>query len=368
MLRVRRRVHSASTTVVVVAAAIAAVAMASSMLFGSAEARSLTTTWFNVGDSNAEPVATTTAFYASIDGSCDESTAATAATATSKVIVMWHGMGDVGSEDGSMGTLARAAREATGACVRSLMFGSGSSGSDRLSGYIGNVNAQVDAACVLLRNDALIRRVGGFHAVGFSQGGQFIRAVVQRCGVELGAKTLITLGAQHMGVDSLPGCGSNAPTMACRAMNRVASDASASFWLRKHVVQAQYFRQTKDHSSYQRYLETNVFLPEINNEGQANDNPVYRKALSSLERFVMFRFENDDMVYPSESSWFGSRVIGGANRSIIVPYDHNEVIYSSLGLDALDANGRIETHLIPGARHMQFTLEWFKQTMNQYVV
>jgi len=267
-----------------------------------------------------------------------------------------------------MGTLARAAREATGACVRSLMFGSGSSGSDRLSGYIGNVNAQVDAACVLLRNDALIRRVGGFHAVGFSQGGQFIRAVVQRCGVELGAKTLITLGAQHMGVDSLPGCGSNAPTMACRAMNRVASDASASFWLRKHVVQAQYFRQTKDHSSYQRYLETNVFLPEINNEGQANDNPVYRKALSSLERFVMFRFENDDMVYPSESSWFGSRVIGGANRSIIVPYDHNEVIYSSLGLDALDANGRIETHLIPGARHMQFTLEWFKQTMNQYVV
>jgi palmitoyl-protein thioesterase len=148
-------------------------------------------------------------------------------------------------------------------------------------------------------------------------------------------------------------------------LNYLATELSAAAWFRTHIVQAQYFRQTSSHAAYQRYLETNPFLPKINNEGQANDTPLYREALMRLERFVMFKFENDDMVYPSASSWFGSRVVGGKNRSVIVPYDENEVIYQPLGLDVLDADGRLETRLIPGARHMQFSLEWFAREVVQ---
>lgn len=49
---------------------------------------------------------------------------------------------------------------------------------------------------------------GGYNAVGFSQGGQFLRALVERCQHKAGPKaaTLVTLGAQHMGVQNAPGC------------------------------------------------------------------------------------------------------------------------------------------------------------------
>jgi len=297
-------------------------------------------------------------------GNCD---------APAHVVVFWHGMGDYGADRNSMGVLQRAALDALGeenACVKSLTFGSSAS-LDRWAGYVGRVNDQVDAVCALLAADGAVRHAQGYHGYGFSQGGQFLRAVVERCGSRVRAKTLVTFGAQHMGVESVPGCGDDgdgdAPTIACRWLNRAASSASAMEWARWNVVQAQYFRDTRTHASYQRYLETNIFLPEINNEGQANENVEYRNALISLEKFVCIMFENDDMVFPKESSWFGSHVIGGSVNQTIVPYDQNESIYASLGLDALDADGRLEFILVPDARHLEFTLDWFRGIVKKYV-
>ena len=37
----------------------------------------------------------------------------------------------------------------------------------------------------------------GYHAIGFSQEGQFLCAVVQKC--PLGMKTLVSFGGQHQG-------------------------------------------------------------------------------------------------------------------------------------------------------------------------
>ena len=45
----------------------------------------------------------------------------------------------------------------------------------------------------------------GYHAVGFSQGGQFLRAVAQRC-PNPPMKNLITMGGQHEGVYGIPNC------------------------------------------------------------------------------------------------------------------------------------------------------------------
>jgi palmitoyl-protein thioesterase len=48
---------------------------------------------------------------------------------------------------------------------------------------------------------------GGYVGIGFSQGGQFMRALVQRC-QHAGprARALISVGGQHQGVATLPGC------------------------------------------------------------------------------------------------------------------------------------------------------------------
>lgn len=67
------------------------------------------------------------------------------------------------------------------------------------------------------------------------------------------------------------------------------------------VVQAQYF---KDPREMPQYLAHNPFLPDINNE-RPNKTALYATNLASLQRLVLFQFEDDVVVVPKESSWFG---------------------------------------------------------------
>lgn len=52
------------------------------------------------------------------------------------------------------------------------------------------------------------------------------------------------------------------------------------------------------------YKAHNVFLADINNDRDTK-NPLYKKNLSTLEKFVLFRFEHDTTVVPRDSAWFG---------------------------------------------------------------
>ena len=56
---------------------------------------------------------------------------------------------------------------------------------------------QIVDACIQITNDKNLQN--GFNAIGFSQGSQFLRALVQRC-PEAKVKNLITLGGQHQGM------------------------------------------------------------------------------------------------------------------------------------------------------------------------
>jgi palmitoyl-protein thioesterase len=67
-----------------------------------------------------------------------------------------------------------------GVPVFSINSGGGSAFSDFASGFVGNANNEVAKACAYLREQQELKH--GFNFIGFSQGGQFARAVVQRCG------------------------------------------------------------------------------------------------------------------------------------------------------------------------------------------
>ena len=51
------------------------------------------------------------------------------------------------------------------------------------------------------------------------------------------------------------------------------------------------------------YRAHNIFLADINNDRDTK-NPLYKDNLSTLEKFVMFRFEHDTTVVPRDSAWF----------------------------------------------------------------
>lgn len=70
-----------------------------------------------------------------------------------------------------------------------------------------NVNNQITNVCKQLQADPKLQK--GYHGMGFSQGGQFLRAVAQRC-PNPPMLNLVSVGGQHQGVYGFPHCpGSN---------------------------------------------------------------------------------------------------------------------------------------------------------------
>lgn len=87
-------------------------------------------------------------------------------------VVMWHGMGDTCCFFFSLGKMKRMLEaEIPGVYVKSLRIGKNLI-EDYESGYFVHPTKQIKNACDQIKNDKELR--DGFHAVGFSQGGQFL--------------------------------------------------------------------------------------------------------------------------------------------------------------------------------------------------
>lgn len=87
-------------------------------------------------------------------------------------IVMWHGMGDSCCFSFSLGKMKKMLEaEIPGVYVKSLKIGK-TMIEDYESGYLVHPNKQIKNACSQIKADPQLQ--DGFHAVGFSQGGQFL--------------------------------------------------------------------------------------------------------------------------------------------------------------------------------------------------
>jgi palmitoyl-protein thioesterase len=326
-------------------------------------------------------------------------------------VVLWHGMGDSCCSPHSLGAVAAAIKEelGPGAHVLSLSPGGApaSPAADVAAGFFGRVDSQVAAACGAIAADARIRAAGAYNAVGFSQGGQFLRAVAQRCGGNEGRsgeggqqaaaasqrqpalRRLVTLGAQHQGVASLPLCPlpRNATAHAwslCAAAAALAALGADAPGVRTHLVQAQYW---KDPAHLAAYRRLNAFLADINNEHACDappptggeekageeekaggdpaglptrcPNPAYAPALAALDRLVLVRFARDATVVPRDSAWFSDVAVGTDGGVRAVPLRETALFKEDwIGLARLDARGGLWFEEAPGG-HMQFSIRWF---------
>lgn len=78
-------------------------------------------------------------------------------------------------------------------------------------------------------------------------------------------------------------------------------------WMQEDFVQAEYWHDPLDEDTYRK---KSIFLADINNALTINE--LYRTNLKRLKNFVMVRFNNDTMVNPVESEWFGFYTPGQA--------------------------------------------------------
>jgi len=264
-------------------------------------------------------------------------------------VVLWHGMGDTCCDPLSMGYIKRIIEEQIpGIYVKSLMIGNNII-EDELNGFFMNVNHQIPFAQNEILNDTEL--LYGFNAIGFSQGGQFLRAYVERFN-NPPVYNLISIGGQHQGVFGFPRCPGDNETI-CEIVRRMLNLGAYVPIVQDHLVQAEYWQ---DPLNEDEYLRDSVFLPDINNN-LAVQNETYKKNLMSVANFVMVQFLNDTMVQPKESEWFGFYT-PGQDKEVQTLQETPLYQEDWLGLQAMNDNGQL-TFLATIGDHLQFTKEWF---------
>ena len=293
-----------------------------------------------------------------------------------------------------------------GVFIHSIMIGR-SPEDDRKRSLIDNMNRQIEEVCDQLSR--VPELADGFHAIGLSQGGQFLRAYVERCNRPR-VKKLITLGSQHQGVMALPGCVENessrgalgieeaeaqaesevtqmnffqyvrartvgkgslvddGKTFLAQLFALFKSDENCGWWkrllklgvyspfVRSQVVQAQYF---KDPANLSAYFQHNQFLIDINNDtpDETKRNATYVENMRQLDGFYMYIFEGDTVVVPKESGWFALH----DPKDSKIKYLKDLSIYREdrLGLKGLDESGRLYFRMLPG-EHLKLSNEFIR--------
>ncbi|EGG10454.1 putative palmitoyl-protein thioesterase precursor [Melampsora larici-populina 98AG31] len=282
---------------------------------------------------------------------------------TNTPVVIWHGLGD-SYKNPEFDRLSESITERYPGTSVYLIHLAERPDEDQKATWFGSANAEVEYVCQEL--NTIDELVGGFDGIGFSQGGQLLRAYVERCN-QPHVRNLITLGAQHMGVSEYPPC-RGFFDVGCQIVKRLISTGSVySSYAQEHILPAQYFRDQRDLGPY---FEHNDFLRDINNELAGDHQPgenltsrpaltqdppelqrnqTYKKNMLMLENFVMIRFSEEQIVKPAASAHFG--VSTRTEESI--PLERLPIYKEDyIGLKELDESGRIAYGICDGS-HMQ---------------
>ncbi|KAH8828523.1 palmitoyl-protein thioesterase [Flagelloscypha sp. PMI_526] len=289
-------------------------------------------------------------------------------------LVVWHGLGDSYASPGML-EFAELLKEQHPGLFVHLIYVDEDNDKDKEAGFYGYVNDQISLVAEQLA--AIPELKDGFDAIGFSQGGQFLRGYVQMYNTPP-IRNLITFGSQHMGVSDIPAC--RAWDLLCKAARRLAKNAIYGEWAQTNIVQAQYYR---DPEHYSEYLEASQFLAQLNNEHPDRRNSTYAKNFASLENLVLAIFTEDETVIPKESSWFGAEAIeegdhfsqsrNGQSPLVTAPLERQIIpmrlqpLYQEdwVGLRSLDEAGKVFFETCEGP-HMAISGCW-KQISAKYV-
>jgi palmitoyl-protein thioesterase len=261
-------------------------------------------------------------------------------------VIVWHGLGDSADNKGLKDVATLLDEVNPGTYTYLIAVGGKAGSADRQASFLGNVTQQIDAVCHSLAQDNILRTAPAIDALGFSQGGLFLRGYVERCNAPK-IRSLITFGSPHNGIAEFQKCASSTDWV-CQGANALLKSRTVwSDFIQSRLVPAQYYRDTKD---FENYLEHSNYLADINNE-RVLKNTSYAEQLSQLERFVMILFENDKTLIPKESAWFAEF---NETENSVTPLRLRKIYQEDwIGLKQLDQKGGLKYAKLPG-EHMQF--------------
>lgn len=104
---------------------------------------------------------------------------------------------------------------------------------DTANSILMRASDQVSYVCDVLANNPNL--VGGYIALGISQGGLMMRGVAQRC-PNPPMKNLITFGSPHQGVFGVPSCEASVGSYElCELVRRLLSEGAYIPWIQGKV-------------------------------------------------------------------------------------------------------------------------------------
>lgn len=244
-------------------------------------------------------------------------------------VLLWHGMGDSYDSSSMQWVSDTLQKEYPELDIYSIYIEQDSQ-KDKEASIIGDAMTQLTDVCEQIQNidyDPL----KGFNALGFSQGGLFIRSLVQICDVKF--NNIISFGSPQNGISDLPPC--QPGNIFCEKRNELIKSKIYTDYIQNNIIQAQYFR---DVNNYETYLEKSAFLKFINNE-LFKDLEYYNR-LISLNKLVMVMFDQDETLVPKESAWFYDLDQKTGN---LIPFEETDSYnYDLIGLKHLHKKGKID--------------------------
>ncbi|OBT94996.1 hypothetical protein VE01_07510 [Pseudogymnoascus verrucosus] len=268
-------------------------------------------------------------------------------------LIIWHGLGDSFTSAGMQEIGSLASTIHPGTFIYNIHLDASAYGDQRAT-FFGNLTTQLEQVCADLASHPILSTAPAVDALGFSQGGQFLRAYVQRCNLPP-VRSLVTFGSQHNGITQFQTCGPS--DWLCKGANAILRGGAWSAFTQSRLVPAQYFRDPED---MENYLANSNFLADINNEREVK-NEEYAANLRKLENFVMYMFDEDVTVVPKESAWFAE-----VNGTEVTPLKERSIYTENwLGLKELDEAGKLKFLTVEGG-HMRLNDEVLNSTFGNF--
>ncbi len=155
----------------------------------------------------------------------------------------------------------------------------------------------------------------------------------------------MSIGGPQAGVAKFPKC--TIPVV-CWVVNSATDWLVYTDFIQNNVGPAGYFKNPSD---YQNYLQKSSFLADLNNERSAK-NQNYTNQFLKLEKVVLTMFEQDTMIFPKETAWFG---FYNQDKSVVLNVTQTDLYNQDLiGLKQLMQEQKVQFVSLPGD-HLRFS-------------